>query len=77
MKTPDYVLSQNHSVMADIWNETILEAGTFVKPISEQYVPQHVKDKTINVWFDAEEFTYAYTPIGIVMIPIKIIRRIG
>lgn len=75
MKTPDYVLNEEVKIMDSLLNEKVLPAGSFVKPIEPYYLPKHIKDQTSFHWFDPRTEAYCYTFYGIVMIPLRSIRR--
>ena len=76
MKTPDYVLSEDFKKLDANWEAKIIPAGTFVRPIDERYVPDHVKKDRLNMLMRTEHDVYCYTPMGIILIPFAIIRRV-
>jgi len=76
MKTPDYVLSVNFKKLDSNWDSVTIPAGTFVRPISECYVPKHVKENHMNMQMRTPDDVYCYTPMGIILIPLAIIRRV-
>ncbi len=76
MKTPDYVLCEDIDLLDDNWDKKVVPAGTFVKPVHENYVPAHVKDRKINMWFNSELDEYCYSSFGFLIVPKKLIRRV-
>lgn len=52
-----------------------LPVGSFIRPIEVKYLPSHITDRVSHEWFNPEKETYAYCSIGIVVIPLNIIRR--
>jgi hypothetical protein len=77
MSTPNYVTKEDFRFMSDsLWNEKVLESGTFVRPIELAYVPKHIRDNPMNRWFDAEKEVYVYCSFGIIAIPKNIVRKL-
>lgn len=68
-RTPNYRLKIPVTISYGIYDIKTLPSGSFVRPISEQYVPQHILDDPR--WEDADLSTdvFCYTKIGIVLIP--------
>lgn len=76
MATPDYLLTNDVTITKDIWDQKVIKAGTFVRPIDFYYVPQHIKDLPDHKWFDRNREVFCYTPIGIQLIPLDKIRKL-
>jgi hypothetical protein len=77
MKTPNYKISEDFSfVCNDLWDKKIIPAGTFVRPIELQYVPQHIKDWFFHKFFDEEKEIYVYCSYGMIAIPRKLLREV-
>jgi hypothetical protein len=76
MSTPDYVLTEDHTMLTMSWDKKVVPAGTFVRPIEYAYVPKHVKDQPLNKLYDNNTEVFCYTPMGIILLPRRLIRRI-
>ncbi len=58
-------------------DERTLSAWSYVRPISLDYVPRHVKDADINKSFDKTKETYAFCRYGTIRIPLNIIIEVS
>lgn len=76
MATPDFITTEDVTISKDIWDQKTIPKGTFVRPISFYYVPQHVIDSPDNKFFQPLLEVFAYTPIGIKLLPINKIRKV-
>lgn len=76
MKTPDYVLTEDYILKSDSGNDNTLAAGTFVRPISYNYLPAHIKDSIMGRWFDPDKQVFCWCRQGIFLFPLRIIRRV-
>lgn len=79
MKTPNYVLKEEHkypSAKGSMHDLKVLPIGSFVRPIEPQYVPKHVIDDERWRWFAPKVEVFAYTSQGIIVIPRNIIREV-
>lgn len=77
MSTPDYQTTEDIIITKDLWDQKTITKGTFVRPISYCYVPQHIIDSADNKYFQEKLEVFAYTPIGIKLIPINKIRKVS
>lgn len=73
MKTPNYIINKEYSIVNKYLDQKILPVGTFVKPINEYYLPNHIKESTEYRWFDKTTEVFVYCRYGIVAIPKNII----
>lgn len=74
VKTPNYILKEEHNLGAS-WNQDkVLPAGAFIKPIHKTYVPLHILEAWFGVNYDTHDF--CYTRLGIVPIPKYKIREV-
>jgi hypothetical protein len=76
LPTPNYVTIEDIKITQGIWNEKIIPSGTFVRPIYIGYVPKHVLDAPDNKWFVENKEVFAYTPMGIHILPLAKIRKL-
>jgi hypothetical protein len=74
MKVPTYMTNEPVTFGLTWRDEKKLPSGTFVKPISLKYVPQHVKEKWTN--YDSKTQEFCYTSAGIIPIPRKAIIQV-
>lgn len=76
MRTPNYVLTNrvNLSNGPATYDDRFLEPGTFVRPISLNYVPDHI----VEFWryFNSNVDVFCYTRHGIVPIPKIYLREV-
>lgn len=72
IKTPNYVLQEDHSFNQGTQDVRTLPAGTFVRPIEFRYLPRHITDKNQEY----ERSVYCYTRYGIISIPRHKIREV-
>lgn len=77
MTTPDYQTTEDIVITKDMWDQKIMPKGTFVRPISYCYVPKHIIDLPDNRWFQETLETFAYTPMGIKLLPLIKIRKVS
>lgn len=77
MATPDFILTEDIVITKDLWDQKTIAKGTFVRPISYCYVPKHIIDLPDNKYFRESLEVFAYTPIGIKLIPLKKIRKVS
>ena len=66
MKTPNYVLNSDHTLISG-HDTRVLKEGTFVRPLELHYVPKHVLEA--NKWVNTYDESFCYTHFGIVPIP--------
>jgi hypothetical protein len=77
MKVQEFCLSENFSyVEPGTWDTNVIPQGTFVKPLNIYYVPKHIKDDPIHLFFDPTNEVFVYCSYGIIPIPKKYIREI-
>lgn len=77
MKTPNYVLLENHSYQdpSSAWHDPkIIPAGTFVKPIDIMYVPLHVKERW--KYFKPGIEVFVYSSHGMFPVLKRIVREV-
>lgn len=74
-RTPNYILTEEHTYSLGVSDYRTLEAGTFVRPIELHYVPKHITEDRSHREFNKETQIYCYCRYGIVAIPRKIIRE--
>lgn len=72
IKIPNYRLKVDVTV-GDMFSESIVPAGTWVKPIDKYYLPQHIKEGEAYRWANHDVEIFCYTSYGIVLIPRKAI----
>lgn len=77
MATPDYILTEDLIITKDLWDQKTILKGTFVRPISYCYVPQHVREASDNKYFQETLEVFAYTPLGIKLVPLNKIRKVS
>ncbi len=76
LPTPNWTLNEDHTVYVDGKDAKTLQEGTFARPLALEYVPDHVKERSSHKHFNPERETYAFTPVGIVPIPLTKLSRI-
>lgn len=81
MKTPNFIVNQTVEVAnKSKENRVTLKAGTFIRPISKDYVPKHILPNDDDGIFahklDESVETYAYAREGIVIIAWKYIDEV-
>ncbi len=68
IRMEEYVLIEDFQYTPlGTYDTKVLPAGSFVKPISERWLPQHVKDEMR--WYDPQVEVYCYTRVGMVKLP--------
>lgn len=79
MRVQEYMTKEDCSINVNFGGNKTLEAGSFVKPINEYYLPRHVKDsEQFQRWcYNKNHETWVYCFYGIVLIPTKVIREVG
>lgn len=65
-RTSNYRLNTAVILQVDKNNSKVLEAGSYVRPIDLQYVPDHVTDRW--KYFSESSEVFAYTKFGIIPI---------
>lgn len=73
--TPNYVLTEDFTVYAKFSSNTILPAGTFVRPIEVTWLPKHILELSEHLWFNPQKEIYVYTSAGIIIVPKDIVRK--
>lgn len=76
MKTPDFVLDREFVVYSGPHDKKILEAGSFVRPISYQWIPKHIKDDPKYAWYNDKKEVFCYTRYGIICIFREYLREV-
>ena len=76
LPTPNWILNEDHSISLGSFDSKVLKEGTFARPISLEYVPDYIKEKPEHKFFKPDTEVYAYTPIGIVIVPIRKLSKI-
>lgn len=66
-RTPNWRLNHSWVGKRDHSDVQELPVGSYVRPIEECYVPEHVKEA--NKYFHRSTETYCYTKFGIATIP--------
>ena len=69
MKVDNWRLNETVTMYISATDTKIIEQGTWVKPIHDVYVPEHVKKKHRRISTE----TYCYGSFGILPIPTKAI----
>lgn len=69
MKTPDYITTAEHQVRSGTSDTRTLPAGSFVRPVSYQYVPKHVQEDPQWRYCDKDTYVFVYCRWGFIMIP--------
>lgn len=77
MSTPDYITTEDIIITKDLWDQKTIAKGTFVRPISYSYVPKHIIEASDNKYFQESLEVFAYTPIGIKLLPLAKIRKVS
>ncbi len=72
MALPTYITNEDFPIAQN----KVLPVGSFVKPIDEYWLPKHIKDKPEHIWINRDKEIYCYCHFGIVILPIKIIRKV-
>lgn len=75
-KTPNFVTIKEYTFLKSYFNEKVLPAGTFVRPISLKYLPDHIKNTADYLWFSDTKEMFVYCSMGIVCIPKDIVRQL-
>lgn len=75
-RTPNYVLSVVVILRYSPTDEKVLEAGTFVRPVELQYVPEHVIQDKRWKWFDKDTDVFVYTRLGFIAVHRKNLREV-
>lgn len=66
-RSKNYVLKQEYRF--DHRGELVtLPAGTFVRPLSLEYVPKHILEDKANKYFNPDMEVFCYTRYGIISI---------
>lgn len=77
IKVADWITTEELQDRADMHNIKTLPSGSFVKPISESYLPQHIKDSgDFKWWFNRQYDVYCYTSLGIIRIQKAKLRQV-
>lgn len=71
----DYILTEEVTVYAPLGKSKVLPAGSFVRPIRYEYIPQFIKEDSNFSSFDPEVHVFCYTHFGITLIKKSIIRE--
>jgi len=66
MKLPEYRLREDHMILTDMWDIKTVPKGSFVKPLSLNWVPKHVLEK--HPFFDPNNEIFVYCKFGIVSV---------
>lgn len=74
-RTPNFCLSADFMFSYDRHDTKTLPAGTFVRPLELQYVPQHVLDNPLWRGFNKDKEVFVYTKFGILAVPKHIVRE--
>lgn len=75
LPTPNYVTIEEHRLYFGIQSDKTMPAGSFVRPIDDRYLPEHIKQAREYQWYDPEREVFVYSHYGIVCIPKAKIRR--
>jgi hypothetical protein len=75
-RTPNYRTTDDYSFYTGSnWGDSkMLPAGSYVRPIELGYVPKHVLEDKRWSLFDKSKDVFVYSKLGIVMIPLRILR---
>ena len=77
LPTPNYVLNQRVEHRNGFTDSFILEAGAFVRPIDERWVPKHVlEDPRWQDKYKKALHIFCYTHYGIIMVPRDALRQV-
>jgi hypothetical protein len=76
--TPNYLTQEEYSVKV-LGNDKVLPANSFVRPIEYTYVPKYLKEIEDMPYqrFNPQTEVFCYTHWGIVVLPLKLLRRVG
>lgn len=75
-KVKEYQTTEEHKFSKNVFDQKILPAGTFVKPISLRWLPSHIVDSSDYRWFREGTDQFVYCNLGIIVIPKKIIKEL-
>ena len=79
LPTPNYVLMDDHIIYKDS-TSIALAAGSFARPISWCYLPDHIKEQEDKKGFydkmNPEKDVYCYTRLGMILIPWSKLRKV-
>lgn len=75
-RTPNYQLMQPVTVRHGKGPnpDTLLEAGSFVRPIEKDYLPKHIAEKFAKEWMNPE-YVFVYTYFGIIPVHKDYVRQ--
>lgn len=76
MKTPNYALKEEYSIVYDIHDVKVLPKGTFVRPVQYEYIPKHVIENPMWRFFNKEREVFCYTRYGFAAIPLSSLREV-
>jgi len=76
MAIPTYITVRDYIVIDRGGGEQPLPAGSFVKPIELTYLPVHIKESKDYKYFNKEIDVFCYTHYGLVLLPLKLIRKV-
>lgn len=68
VKTENYMLPDAVSVINHRGEKITLPAGSYVKPVSPQYVPKHITENSQWAFFNSTLETFVYCRFGFVVI---------
>jgi hypothetical protein len=71
MRLDEYVTEDSFMV-----KDKTLPAGSFVKLIHPVYLPDHLKKSNENNWMDKTKETWVYCHYGIILMPLRLIRKV-
>lgn len=76
MATPNYILTERVQYSWSL-DDAFLEAGTFVRPIANCYLPPHVFDRDgSRKYIYSDTGVFYYTPKGIIPLPEDKVRKL-
>lgn len=77
MRLPEYITVEDTNVTSSSIEGKVLPAGSFVQPISKEYLPAHVKSSMFyTLQYEYEEFMFVYCHWGIVRIKRAAVRKV-
>ncbi len=74
-RTPNYCLKSAHTYSVGSMDTRVIEAGTFVRPVEEPYVPKHVMEDKRWSHYDKSRHVFIYYRYGFVLVPKDLVRE--
>lgn len=71
MKVQEYITTEDIRI-----RDNILPSGSFIKPISHNWLPRHITDTQEYLFMDIRKYVYVYCRYGIVAVQRSLIREL-